>query len=199
MSINNGILKGLELVPPEPVPCPVSMVNKDGKEVHRTVLLRPFTLRDEKWRAEIVEKYNNPDVTNPSHLIEPTVLLFEHQIYKEDRAWICEQAGVEEDKLFDYLMDQPSNTYTGATILSAVDELVKRSHPEGGEVDRKKLRLVSRNSMRWHALLWLVVGKALGILSLYILGRYVNLSWLIDGIAYNSTRMTGWLVSLLMG
>ena len=181
----------LDIYPPEPILCPAILKNTEGKEVRRTLRLRPLTLGDEKWRYETFKQYSDEGFISQGDM-KPVCQLFVHQLYEEDCKWMCEQLGVEAEGLVEYMLGLPVESLAGDSLMSAITQLNERSHPEGGEVAGKKLKVVSQSSMRWSALLWFIAGKVSGVITLYVIGRYVNLPWLTDGIVLNSMRMT-WL------
>jgi len=145
----------LSLIEPEPVTIDI----ETDKGERRTIKLRPFSLRDEKW---LNVSFDNADLSQK--LIEQNDLsdllkVFVHQLIDDDRAWLAAQYGVPENELSEALYarlpaDQNAESNPAVAIISAVFRARSSSYPELIESEIKKKM---RPRLYIHLMKWLLL------------------------------------------
>ena len=189
----------LNVVRAEPEPVILRLKMTDGTIQDRTIHIRPFTLKDEKW---LYSKYKGEnildDLFNKCDFTK-TMDVFVHQICDDDKEWLRKHLSETEhadkpnyvmtnEEMVDWLMKLNSSPYDDNTctgLLACIFKVWASSHPhiENMDVDgedviassKKCPNTYSRRMTAWLCFVCLVLGAVLVVSTKFWVGQLHSL------------------------
>ena len=172
----------LEILPPEPVDVTVSIEDSGGAILSRTIKLKPFALRDQKWYAE---KFGDTDVINEAAENGEYKFLLEafmRQVDGYGLTWLRDSLGVDTDEaVIERLLD---SRYVSSMAIGLIEVLValrsksEPTPPEDSKIDDKK-KLGNTLLTNWRPVF---VGIMVGVLKTLLILRWDNFTNYISSL-----------------